>query len=447
MANQFRPLGQASMQAAQQNAALVASFLENNARIRAQQAAQKRSINAEKQMQMMNIAARQQEIAQAAELQAARDARLNEFDLQRIQTLQEKDQANYWFEQTGGKTQAEIAAEAVKLGIPFQAHRDNLIRQRKDEEQRRSIEENYQSAFARSQGTAEGSLSIADRKEIEEIQKLEQGLRNVDSDNSIRADLKPQIKQQIQAEIFRRKTGLSQQPKQQTPEEDLHEKVKEYKGVLFRLDKDGEWKEVRNQSSGNDATSKDVDVFYKDLAVITEEDEDRWLDKMYQDVFSKDINTGVFIEGDEGPRRAKSTKMDAARILPQDREKARKAILAERLNNAPQQAKEVAISKAATRYVMQGLDPDKAREWAVKDWENRGTVLQAKRLAQESEQNKVHYDFNMASGRPMPTSQPSPSERVMPLPANPADLKAGEIYEKDGQRFKFDGQNFNPVGS
>jgi hypothetical protein len=428
MANQFRPLGQASMQAAQQNAALVASFLENNARIRAQQAAQQRAIQAEKQMQLTSIAARQQEVAQKAKFQAARDARLNEFDLERIQTLQEKEHANYWFEQTGGKTQADIASEAVKLGIPFQAHRDNLIRQRKDEEQRRSIEENYQSAFARSQGAAEGSLSVADRKEIEEIQKLEQGLKNVDSDNSIRGDLKPQIKQQIQAEIFRRKTGLSQQPKQQTPEEEIRQNVQEFNGILFRKHPTQGWVEVRHQSSGNDATSKDVDVFYKDLAVITEEDENLWLDKVYADAFTKNQEQGVFVNGEDGQRRAKTTAKDPNLVPPADREIARKAILQERLRSAPELARQSAISKAATRYVLQGIDPETANAWAARDWQNRGDLMKANRLAQESKQNMVHYDFNMASGRPMPTSSPAPTD-------------TGNVREINGHRYRQVGQD------
>jgi hypothetical protein len=417
MPAEFAPRGTHALQAAQVmgqqmlQAAAIRATNEREARDReARQRMQQQAIAAEQTMQGQRMAFSYLQQQQEAKLQEARDARLNQYDLDRLDKVENARKAERTFEETGLTPDSirQWAENNGRLtGKPMGY--DDAYRTLAGYKQQERVQQEMTAKLDYLDRVDANKLSRQEREVQKKINTLNDWESEIVSDPGSSDAVKKQTRDYAKRGRIQLLTGVKLPPPEPTVQEWAKENTIPGSNGAIRIQKsDGSFDIRQLRNVGNDPASKDVDTFYKDLLDIKEDDVNNWLDNSYAVAFKSDPNVGVW-DDDIGGKRAKTTKKDPDKVIDADRSKAREDLIRKRLASAPQLVYEAAISKAATRYVMQGISPEEARVRAEEDMKNRGSDARTRIAGAEAKTDALADDNLSAQGKPKKytTSQPA----------------------------------------
>lgn len=126
---------------------------------------------------MMNIMARQLEIGQTAEIQALRDARLSEAELQRMQTRRAWDVYDRTVAETG-RTPEDLELEEARSGVD----RRELYRVYADETRARRLEQENEYKLKFIEQSSDAQLAAANRRIADQLRQIDDAVASIASD-------------------------------------------------------------------------------------------------------------------------------------------------------------------------------------------------------------------------------------------------------------------------
>jgi hypothetical protein len=384
---------------------------QNNQEMAARRQMQQEALQAQREEQGRAIAARRGELAQHAENEAARDARLQENDLARIQAYQDKEQALRTFEATGGYTEGDVATLAAKRGLDPREVRQSLIQQKREQDQQQAINANFEAAKARKLG----ELSVADQRTMEDIGKLEKSLKDLPTNGSIPERLRPQIAQELQTEIFKKKSGLDRVPQEKPFSQTFKENTEFLPNGdwVFHDPQSGKITHGRAGNSGAAGAKTTANTPPSQAGRVPENDE---------------------FEVDEAAVNKKLLESRGDPSKPADREMAALAVRADK-------REQFMLDMMTAAYQKQGFAPADALQKAQKDRQEKTLTLKAREYVGSLQKNRVVNESLDAQGKPVPTSQPGPDDNdavaleELKTMARQGDSGARQILAAQGVRW------------
>jgi hypothetical protein len=326
-----------------------------------------------------------------AEQQAARDARLHEYDKQRYQWMQERDQAKQLFEATGGFTAGDIskmAAESALKGPPMSELqvRDMLIQQKQTADIQSKVQANYEARL----GALKAGKDYEHQRDLQDISQMEASLKELPNNKSLSPQAKEMMASRLQQAIWAKKSGL---PQYATPSlTSSLEKVEGPDGTFLGYaypDSKGNIKIVQPRNVGGAAGQKPVSPGAS-MADLNIEDDD--IDKHLE--MAQKLDPGSWMMQDGVTMRP---------VTDDDRNMARLSILASRIKG------HMLSQIAQKKQLEEGYSPEDAVRQAVVMYDEMNSNARLKDFATKQQIESVTREMTKFTKGRNPV--PAPPER------------------------------------
>lgn len=417
MPAQFAPRGTAALEAAQEQGRqiLQQSNIQNANFRQAKEIAARREMAMREEAMRRDMAnqaiiARQMEMAQAAEIQAQRDARIDGYEKQRTDELFEKRRAEQDYEATGGYTALEVAKIANQRGMPIEAARRGLIEEKQRVDQEREIEGNYKASLARFKA-GEDVKQATNLEWIASAEKYAQERMQSGSPEEQRA-----IQEQLIPQIRARKAGLEKAPEAKSmAEQIMANPVMTPSGEFMGYpDEKGKLQQPRNVGGGAGGPSS---------AAKERKEASLWPKDGEGEPSTEEINSALesSFYGQTRIKDGKHVPKTAADATIEDRELVRSLLTLKKHEMA------VITTIAREKMDKEHLDPQKALDEAYRIKSEAKTAAAAQKLVQDAKRARIYNEHLTVQGKPIPSQYSPPPPSSQPAPG---DGGAGGTLER-----------------